>query len=281
MASILVRGVQNEPFFDFGQAGEIMRAAVGRRESVSLKRSFVEFVRCTRHNVLHLRRFSISFADPHWVVKYDGGQFLMSTYPYLACHDIEGYLKNGEWSIAPGSTVIDAGGCEGEFTLYASKCVGPTGRVLMLEPDAKNVAVARRNFELNDNPANITIVPAGLWHERGTIRFAAGREAQSTMVGEPATDGTSVEVPTLTLADLVRDYGLQRLDLIKMDVEGAELEALSVAKDLPNGFHPRYAIASYHTRDGRSTADRCESVLRDSGYQVSTGNPRHLTTWAT
>ncbi|HEX8324581.1 MAG TPA: FkbM family methyltransferase [Tepidisphaeraceae bacterium] len=247
-----------------------------------LKRSLVEFARCTKHNLLHLKRFDMSFHNGNWLIRHARGAIVVTTYPYLACHDMEGYLKNGEWDLSPGETVVDAGGCYGEFTLYASQCVGPTGRVLMLEPDETNLRIARRNFELNGNPTNITIIPAGLWNERGSIRFATGHEAVSTMVGRALIDAQddAVEVPTLTLADLVRDQRLGRLDFVKIDIEGAELEALSVVDRLPADMKPRYAIASYHPRDGEKTAGRCETMLKALGYTVATGNPRHQTTWA-
>lgn len=250
---------------------------------MSLKRSLVEFTRSAKHNLLHLRRLKFSYAGQDtWTIHHDRGRMTVSTYPYLACHDIEGYLKLGEWQIESGQTVIDAGGCFGEFTLYASQCVGPTGRVLMLEPDKANIAVAQRNFALNGNPANITIVPAGLWHERGTIRFSTGNDAQSSMVSETArNDQNMVEVPTLTIADLVNDYGLDRIDFFKMDIEGAELEALSILDRLPSALLPKkWAIASYHPREGDTTAGRCETLLKNLGYTAVTGNPRHLNTWA-
>lgn len=251
---------------------------------MSLKRLLVEAVRSNKHNLLHLKRLKFSYnGGDTWTIHHDRGHMEVSTYPYLACHDIEGYLKNGDWTIEPGQTVIDAGGCFGEFTMYASQCVGPGGRVLMMEPDAANIEVAQRNFALNGSPANITIVPAGLWHERGTIRFATGHDAQSSMVGDVAASGTTnmIEVPTLTFADLANDYGLERIDFFKMDIEGAELEALSVLKHLPADLLPKkWAIASYHPRHGQTTAGRCEAVLRDLGYSVTTGNERHLTTWA-
>ncbi|MDB5326719.1 MAG: FkbM family methyltransferase [Phycisphaerales bacterium] len=250
---------------------------------MSLKRLLTEFVRSNKHNLLHLKRLKFSYnGGDTWTIHHDRGHMEVSTYPYLACHDIEGYLKNGDWTIEPGQTVIDAGGCFGEFTMYASQCVGPTGRVLMMEPDAANIAVAQRNFALNGRPENITIVPAGLWHERGTIRFATGHDAQSSMVSDiAASSATMVEVPTLAMADLVKDYDLKHIDFFKMDIEGAELEALSVLKDLPADLLPgRWAIASYHPREGEQTFGRCEAILRDLGYTVSTGNERHRTTWA-
>src|SRR5688500_18203503 len=156
----------------------------------SLKRHLYEWARCTRHNVLHLRVFSVSYRRGLWHVRDDRGvEMVFPYYPYLAFHDIEGYLRDGAWRIEPGMTVLDVGGCWGEFAIYAAKCAGPTGRVLMLEPDPGNIAAARKNFALNGNPENLQIVPAGLWKEPGKLRFAAGQGAVSSIVGVVDTSG--------------------------------------------------------------------------------------------
>ena len=159
----------------------------------------------------------------------------------------------------------------------------PSGRVLMMEPEATDIDVARRNFALNGNPSNITIVPAGLWHERGTVRFAAGHGVTSSMVGDVASRDVAnmIEVPTLAFRDLAADYDVKRIDFVKMDIEGAELEALAGLRRLSADLLPkRLAIASYHARDRDNTARRCEEILRDLGYRACTGHERHLTTWA-
>src|SRR5436190_245667 len=222
----------------------------------TLRTNLREFVRCTRHNVLHLKTFRLSYCHGLWHVRDDAVEMVFRDYPYLAFHDIEGYLCDGKWKPRPGMTVVDVGGCFGEFALYASKRVGPTGRVLMLEPDPGNIEVARGNFALNGNPSNIQIVKAGLWNKRGTVRFNAGQSHQSSVVAEGGGAGANaIEIETHTLASLVEEFKLDRLDLVKMDIEGAELEAMAGASDLPAKFKPRYAIASYHVVNGTKTSD--------------------------
>jgi FkbM family methyltransferase len=241
-----------------------------------------ELIRCARHNLLHLKTFGVSYRRGVWRVREGEVQMVFPYYPYLAFHDIEGYTREGSWKPEKGMTVLDVGGCDGEFALYASKRVGPSGRVLMLEPDARNIAVARRVFELNGNPANIQIIPCGLWSRPGKVRFSAGQGPESTVVsGESSSNsGDTVEIETHSLSSLVEQYKLDRLDFVKMDIEGAELEAMSTASELPAHLKPRYAIASYHVVDGKETADALVEVFARLGYHCKTGNPRHLTTWA-
>ena len=257
-----------------------------------LRRYLWEVARCTRHNLLHMRVFHLSYSGGLWHVSGGGATGMkFPYYPYLAFHDIEGYIQNGAWRIEPGMTVLDVGGCYGEFALYALKCVGPSGRVIMIEPDARNIEVARRTFELNGNPPNLEIVQGGLWNKPGKLLFNTGQGPVSSVVGigggtgdgaaaETRDDGDTVEVEVESLASLAQRLNLDRIDFVKMDVEGAELEIISAAGELPPKHKPRYAIASYHVVNGRQTAEVLPAEFAKMGYESRTGNARHLTTWS-
>jgi FkbM family methyltransferase len=242
-----------------------------------------EFVRCTRHNLLHLKVFRLAYRHRQWHVRDGDLEMVFPYYPYLSFRDLEGYLNDGRWRPEPGMTVLDVGGCFGEYALYASRRVGESGRVVMLEPDPANIKVARDLFALNGNPRNIEIIPAGLWNEKGVVRFNAGQSEQSSVaLDEPAggAGAAMIEIPTESLASVVSRCGLDRLDIVKMDIEGAELEVMAAAGELPPRFKPRYAIASYHIRDGRRTADVLPETFARLGYHSKVGFPNHLTTYA-
>jgi hypothetical protein len=70
------------------------------------------------------------------------------------------------------------------------------------------------------------------------------------------------------------------VDYIKMDIEGAEIEALEGAARMMSTLKPTFAIASYHKRDGRPTAETLEKLFNELGYRTETGFPSHLTTYA-
>jgi FkbM family methyltransferase len=249
-----------------------------------LKRSMFEHARCAKHNWRDLEYFRIRYkgAAGYEVSTPSGIKLRFSYYPYLAFHDIEGYIQRGKWTLEEGMTVVDAGGCYGEFAVYAAHCVGPGGRVLMLEPDPANVEVARKVLALNANPPNVEIVPAGLWREPGKLRFNAGQDAQSAVeVGEIAGgNANAIEIDVHSLSSLTECYDLKRLDFVKMDIEGAELEVIGAAGTLPPNLRPRYAIASYHVVDGRPTAEKLPALFAGIGYRCESGYPNHLTTWA-
>jgi len=251
----------------------------------SIKRRAWETFRCARHNLLHLKMFRVHFDGKAWHVRDGSGMHLIFPfYPYLVFFEIEGYLRRGRWQLEEGMTVVDAGACFGEFSLYAARKVGQTGRVLMLEPDRANIKVAEEYFAFNGGkPANLEIVPAGLWKSAGVLKFATGMGSSSTLLdaGQVVPAGTEIiNVDVESLESLVEKFGLKRLDLVKLDIEGAEIEVVEAAGAIVERFHPRFSIASYHLREKQMTCELLEPRFRELGYQTETGFLSHRTTWA-
>ena len=79
---------------------------------------------------------------------------------------------------------------------------------------------------------------------------------------------------------MAKRHDLERMDLVKIDIEGTELEVLSAAKDVIDQYHPRFAIASFQIRDSDQTTERLEPMFRNFGYAVEIGFKIHRTTWA-
>lgn len=184
---------------------------------------------------------------------------------------IKGYEKFRQ--LRPGDVVLDAGAYPGDYALFAAARVGPSGHVYALEPDARNREILQRNLR-KSGQRNVTVIAKGLWHRTGTLQLAAAGLASSVK----GTD-TDQAIMVTTLDQLVQDLALEKLDVLKMDIEGAELEALQGAAATLKRFQPYTCVASYHVVDGQTTAARVESALAAAGLQVQTGYPKHLTTY--
>lgn len=177
-----------------------------------------------------------------------------------------------------GDVVIDAGGCWGDTALWFAHRVGPSGRVISLEFSADNLVIFRENLDCNpDLAARIGIVEHALWGESGAVVSAAGTgpgsrlsAGDSTVVVSPSVRGAD-RVSTITIDDLVDREGLDRVDFIKMDIEGAELAGLRGGERTLRRFRPRLAICVYH-----SLADMREIPLHvlslDLGYKIHLGH---------
>lgn len=142
--------------------------------------------------------------------------------------------------------VLDIGANLGFFSLVAAK-INPRCRVLAVEPYSANVNVINQNVKLN-SLTNIEVEAIALGSADGEIDFfipADGRvtdvsNAQETqwlenMYGLPAV---KTKVPVKTLSQLVKEKGLSSLDLIKIDVDGFELQVLFGNETLIDSFRP-------------------------------------------
>jgi hypothetical protein len=85
-------------------------------------------------------------------------------------------------------------------------------------------------------------------------------------------------IDCITLDNLLDEIKPEHVDMIKMDIEGAEIEALQGAVNTIEKFSPRFSIASYHKRNNQKTYDRVEDFLVKKGYSTKTFFPPHLTT---
>jgi FkbM family methyltransferase len=122
--------------------------------------------------------------------------------------------------IRPGDTVLDCGGNIGCFSVLAGNRAGPGGRVISVEPEPENLALLRLNAELN-GLANIEIVPRAIYSRTG-VQLGI----ESGGVSAHVTHGVDRPVDSISLADLLTATGSRRFDIIKMDIEGAEIDAL-------------------------------------------------------
>ena len=165
--------------------------------------------------------------------------------------------------------VVDVGAHIGIFTLYVKK-VFPKSQVIAIEPCPLSFRLLKLNIRIN-NLSDIIVVPCALSSSRGYITLYSGlgwREASTTKL-EFATHfaeygKTTLKVSTTTLDDLARSICVTSIDLIKIDVEGAELDVLKGGgKTLTRT--KELVIAAYHTP---TEADEIEVFLRGHGFNV-------------
>ena len=143
--------------------------------------------------------------------------------------------------VSEGDCVIDAGACWGDTSLLFAYDSGESGRVLSFEFEESNLAVLDYVLNLNcDLAGRISVVQKALWNQSGArLSFSANGPATRVSNGE----GTK-QVETLSIDDLSEEVG--KIDFIKMDIEGAELEALKGAENTIRKNRPKLAISLYH-----------------------------------
>jgi len=133
--------------------------------------------------------------------------------------------------ITPGAVVVDAGAHVGYLSIILSRCVGPTGRVFAFEPHPANFQTLCRNLA-RQRITNVTAVPMAITNSEG----------QGTLYATPLSMGHSLvdvkdyvdrlQVATASLDGFLAARGIDRVELVKIDVEGAEAEVLDGLRGL-------------------------------------------------
>lgn len=189
---------------------------------------------------------------------------------FLTEKPLAGYVKNVD--IEEGDVVYDAGAYPGEFTIFAGR---KGADVIALEPDPENAEELRENVRMNGLEDKVTVVEKGLWDEEDQKRFSRDEEFG---LGSQIEEGAEITIELDTLDHIASKY--KEPDFIKMDIEGAEIEALEGGSDVLEDVKPDFAIATYHIdENGEKTCHRVEEILEEHGYEAETGYGRHLTTY--
>lgn len=190
--------------------------------------------------------------------------------------ELDGYFKLE--TPKPGDVVIDAGAWTGHFTVIAARIVGRGGRVISIEP--QKVMCERLRARLSGMGfQNVTVVEAALFNRASQVAPSETASSGFTVLQAAAPPAGTAGVKLRKLDDIIEELGINKVDFIKMDIEGAELEALAGMSHVLSTTRPFLAIASYHVREGSMTASRVESILTRFGYSARTGHRWHLTTW--
>ena len=168
-----------------------------------------------------------------------------------------------------GATVVDAGANWGYFSLIAAALVGPSGRVIALEPDPRHFSQLTRNRDLNGfvhmEPINAA---ASLRSGRATL-IGYGDGVRNRGVSRLASDDAAggIAVPCVSVDALT---GSRDVDLIKIDVEGAEADVLVGMREGLAARRYRAVLLELHpallTARGTSV-EGCTRMLSDAGYQ--------------
>ncbi|HSV12875.1 MAG TPA: FkbM family methyltransferase [Tepidisphaeraceae bacterium] len=174
-----------------------------------------------------------------------------------------------EW-VRPGMVVADVGAHVGFMAMYLAKQVGPGGAVLSFEPSPAAMAQLRQNVEIN-RLTQVTPMQIALSDAAGQARFIVRPYSTTSGLARGGdSDGNSIEVRMERLDDVVfAAGGTQRLDVVKIDVEGSEAAVLRGAARVLAELRPNLLI---EVHNAAALAD-CLSQLRAARYEVIALHP--------
>ena len=178
--------------------------------------------------------------------------YLYGCYDYPLTHLIQTLIK-------PGMVFFDVGANIGFVSLVAAtKCE----RVFAFEPLPSNLKHVRRNLELN-HLRNVTVVDRAVGNREGTATLYVPESQNTGLASLNEMAGTqTIEIPVITLDGFVRDRQLSRVDLIKIDIEGAEVMAFEGGRELLSRSDAPDVIFEAHP------GSEAAKWLAASGYRI-------------
>ena len=185
--------------------------------------------------------------------------------------------------LAPGGTFVDLGANEGYFSVVAAARVGPNGRVVAIEPQRRLEPVLRRNFALN-NCTQVTLAPVAVSDHAGTAELHLTPSMNNSASGLQAPTRYPLfrqPVVLATLAQVFAKAGIERCDLLKIDIEGWEYEAVLGSRELFTARRVRALALEVHphllSRRGFE-ASAITDFLAGCGYRGVPGHGHLLLT---
>jgi FkbM family methyltransferase len=215
------------------------------------------------------------------VITTPNGRFNVDPYSHFGYHlsltgDYEPDMRAKlESLLKPGDTFVDLGANEGYFSVVASKLVGLGGRVLAIEPQQRLKAIIQMNADLN-LCGNISLATEVISDQVGDVMLNLASDMNTGSSG--VYRAARYKVPqqaakSSTLAKLFQDKNIRHVNLMKVDIEGFEYEAILGSPELFKNKRVTSIALELHPEilknRGKSAGDILE-MLRENGYREAT-----------
>ncbi len=152
--------------------------------------------------------------------------------------------------------------------MFAS-IIKKNGHVYAFEPDKHNIEMLNSNLSLNDIENVYSVHKELLWSSESIVDFQESGTVASSALWFSSEENI-VKKKTITLDKWCKVNGIHILDYIKMDIEGAELEAIEGCREIINNHQPNFAIASYHMINNEPTYIKLEAFFKHINYPYIT-----------
>jgi len=202
---------------------------------------------------------------PYWIPR--GSEYVL---PFNLAEQEMKIYGTGPRDVQPGDVVLDCGANVGVFTRMALQRGAKT--VVAIEPAPENIECLRRNFEKEIAAGSVVLYPKGVWDKDDELELLVDPDnsaADSFVIHRKGAKAVA-KVPLTTIDKMVTELKLEKVDYIKMDIEGAEVKALRGSKATIARWHPRMSLSTYHQADHPVEVPK---AAKDAwpGYQIECG----------
>lgn len=182
----------------------------------------------------------------------------MSAWPQWDEIFVHGSLSFGTDGRAP--RILDCGANVGLASMYFKRCY-PDAAITAFEADPALAAICRRNLAANRGH-DVEVKHAAVWIENGTLEFVCeGADSGAVAAVEPTVQGPKVVVPAMRLLEWLQEP----IDLLKLDVEGAELPILEDCRDRLHNVRA-ITIDVHEFNPGRRQTGAIFELLASAGF---------------
>ena len=179
------------------------------------------------------------------------------------------YTPTPDFEVRKGYTVLDVGAHQGTFACQAAQRAGPNGRIFAFEPVPSNQKLFRCNARQN-GLSTIELWEGAVSDTNGSCNFYLAPYSGNHSM-ESGSAGHMIRVPCICLDSWMNEKQPERVDLLKIDVEGAEDRVIRGAENLLKRFRPRIVAEV----DNNQTASQMRKMLNAIGYETL-GTDRYL-----
>jgi FkbM family methyltransferase len=175
----------------------------------------------------------------------------------------ESHIREVHWHILPGDTILDVGAAYGSYVITALSqgasyvwAWSPQGEV----GEKSEAEMLRKTLALNGWSDKCCIIKSGVYDRVGWLHTMT----QEFFVFDPrnGSDQDSYVIPVSTLDSWMSSVNLLRVDWMKLDVEGAEVEVLKGAKNLISKFHPKVQVENHVFKRASIYQEVCDLLVK-------------------
>jgi FkbM family methyltransferase len=178
------------------------------------------------------------------------------------------FLKN---VLPKGGVFLDLGSNVGYYSVVASNLIGPRGRVIAVDADPYSYNKVTKMIEEN-NVKNILAKNVGLSDRVESLQLQlqlTGNRGGNTFLYTPDKNAKTITVQCMPLLDLIRENGIQSIDVAKLDIEGFEYKVLKkFFDDAEITLWPKHLIVERNTSKNLLAGADVNELLSANGYQL-------------
>lgn len=175
--------------------------------------------------------------------------------------ELTNYLKD---NLQVGDVVVEIGGHIGLHSLVIREKIGEEGKLSVFEPEPENREILEKNLELNGF-TGVEVNEHAISNQKGEADFHLDDKNTGAASLKSGHGKEKITVPLITLEEYLNNSSIEKIDLVKIDVEGAELDVLE-GMDLEN---KRYSKILIEIHWERIEEHKWEQKMQNSNFQAS------------